>query len=566
METIASRLPLARLSCSRPAGTWRHRTRLSAIGAAIVAFLALAAPLPGLAMASTDIAPLTAVAPNNSDTASFPNTDAGIHLGLAFDFLTQDATGVSRNVDYIYGGYFDDWDFGFYPPVSHNDGYVPFDEDAYPQSVPGHSLAWYQANHPDWVVYRCDGTTPAYYGTGESNVPLDFSNPEVQSYEFQQAAQLLQQGAQGVAFDNFSFTNYENRCGVYKNGVWTPLGYPGLNQDNPRLDSDMMGWLQSMRAMLSQQFPGKSLGVNMPPVLSGLRHVEQVAPYIDMEFDEAGFTDWGDGNISDSAWQTEVASLQYLNSQGKAFDVNEIVPAPDDADVTRDQLNWALANYLLVKGSHSYTYVYADDDGGSTGLSGYGTFYDRPEYHTAIGNPTSGMYQWQNVYMRNYSGGLVIVNPSGEQTVTVKLNQPYVDLYSASYTSVTLGPTSGILLLTPAVSDGTPASVRTLAATTPVGGKPSPTRMCVAPASRRHHPRRPSSGHSTPRRQGKTRNGKPSRHAGTTGCANVRQPPGRRRRPKGSGRSSSRVHELPVLVGKREVNPLVRARAIVIER
>jgi len=491
MDTTActSRPRVLRSRCRYRHPCWRPprpSTIFAVWTSVLIAALIAAAALPGAGRASVYPDGSPSPATDSPGTTSFPNTDNGIHLGLAFDFATQDASGVSSNVDYIWGGYFADWDFGFYPSVPHNDAYLPFDQDSYPQSVPGHSLAWYQANHPDWVVYRCDGKTPAYYGTGDSNVPLDFSNPGVQAYQLQQAAQLLQRGADGVAFDNFSFTNYENRCGVYDNGTWTPLGYPGLNQDNAKLDSDMMDWLRHMREILTQQFPGKSLAVNMPPFLSGPAHVEQVAPYIDMDFDEAGFTTWGQANLSDSAWQNEVASLQYLNSQGKAFVVNGIVPAASDAAVTHDQLNWVLGNYLLVKGSHSYAYVYA---GNSAGSSGYGTFYDRREYHSAIGIPTTSMYQSQHVYMRNYSRGLAIVNPSSSETFTVALGQPYVDMYGTTYTSLTLSPTTGIVLLLPVVE--APAS-------TPAAAAASSTRARTVVKSRRRHRR--SGRHSHHRR------------------------------------------------------------------
>jgi Hypothetical glycosyl hydrolase family 15 len=526
---------------------WRRRRPLGILAIAVAA-LAPAAAGPGGALADVyaGSGPGVALIGNVSQigAGSFPNTDTGIHLGLAFDYRTQDATGVSSNVDYIWGGYFSDWDFGFYPSVPHTDGYVPFDTDAYPQNVPGHSLAWYQANHPDWVVYQCDGKTPAYYGS-ESNVPLDFSNPQVQAYEFQEAAQLLEQGASGIGFDDFTFTNYENRCGVYTNGAWTTLGYPGLNQGNAKLDSDMMDWLRNMRGMLTQAFPGKSLTVNMTPSLSGLGNVEQVAPYVDMALDEAGFTDWGQGNISYSDWQTEIDFFDYLNSQGKAFFVNAIVPAPDDADVTRSQLNWALANYLLVKGSYSYTYVYAHgaDSGGG---SGYGTFYDRPEYHASIGAPTSGMYQWQDVYVRNYSGGLVIVNPPGAQTVTVELNQPSVDLYGASQRWVTLAPTSGIILLTPAVPGGWPARAHAAVGRAAGGVKDSLGIRCAAAGPARHPTARRSGKHSTrprPKRRNfkaTRRTRKPPRHA-TTACRKVSQAPRRDRsgRRKGNVRSTT---------------------------
>lgn len=46
-----------------------------------------------------------------------------------------------------------------------------------------------------------------------------------------------------------------------------------------------------------------------------------------MDFDEAGFTDYGAHNLVGSAWHSEVDALEYLASHGKAFDVNGIVAA-----------------------------------------------------------------------------------------------------------------------------------------------------------------------------------------------------------------------------------------------
>ena len=73
------------------------------------------------------------------------------------------------------------------------------------------------------------------------------------------------------------------------------------------------------------------------------------------------------------------------------------------------------------------------------------------EYDAQIGSPVGGMYQSQNVYWRNYSGGLSIVNPSATKTYTVSLNagNSYVDLHGYAIDQrVTLSPHSGIVLLT----------------------------------------------------------------------------------------------------------------------
>lgn len=405
-----------------------------------------------LALLGPGIAPARAARAGDASASrfsdSFTNTDDNIHLGLAFDYALQPSALTVSTADYIFGGYFADWRLSFHPPVRHIDGYVPFDADAYPQSVRGHSLAAWQATHPDWVVYRCDGKTPAYYGRGSTNVPLDFTNPAVRSYELQEVKSLFAQGASGVVFDNFTFANFDDRCGVYRNGVWTRLGYPGSWQDNARLNRDMLSWLRAVRAELLRQFPTKTLTVSFTTYLSGLNNLEQITPYIDMDFDEAGFTAYGDHNLSGAKWQQTVDALEYLNRHGKAFDVNGIVRGRANHSITQGQINWVLANYLLVKGAHSYTYIYPTGAGGFTGSPpSYGTFYERSAYRAPIGHATSSRYQSQGVQMRNYSGGLVIVNPSSFNTYTIRLSREYSGLAGEHFRKLTLGPTEGVVLL-----------------------------------------------------------------------------------------------------------------------
>lgn len=380
-------------------------------------------------------------------TRSFPLTSSNIHVGLAFDYDVHDAAALSRSVDYIWGGYSVDGTPSIDSRVPHIDGYLPFNFDPYPQNVPGHSLTDWVRGDPDWIVYRCDAKTPAYYGIDGGNVPLDVTNPSVVRYQLSQVGKLFAKGADGVDFDVFGFTNISGACGIYERGVWKSLGYPPTNQDNTRLDDDALHWLRTMSQAIRSRFPGKTISLNLNLVEAGSR-LREIAPYVDMIFDEGGFTSYGSQNLSGAAWETEFEGLQYLDSVGKAFDVNGIVPAADDQRVSEDEINWALANYLLVKGAHSYTYIYAGNDSGAgTSPSDYGTFYDRPQYHIAIGQPTTGAVHGQGVVMRYYSHGLAIVNPSPRQTFRVSLGKPYRDTLGNVYTALTLAPASGIVLL-----------------------------------------------------------------------------------------------------------------------
>ena len=378
-----------------------------------------------------------------------PSTQNNIHLGIAFDYNVSDPRTLAARVDYIFGGYFVDWNVGPAPPVRHIDAYLPFDTDPYPQYIRGHSLSAWKAIHPDWIVYRCDRKTPAYYGPGSTNIPLDFTNPAVRAWQVKQIGELFAQGAQGVGFDDFTFANFDDRCGVYRNGVWTPLGYPGSWQRNNKYTADMISWLRAISAWIRLHYPTKIITVSINVNASGLAAFEQAVPYVDMVFDEGGFTSFGGNNLSGSAWQQEVDALEFLNANGRAFDVNALVNARSDATVTPAEINWVLANYLLVKGAHSYTYIYAAKaPGSSNGAAGYGEFYDRPQYHVPIGRPTSHRFQSYGVQLRYYSGGLAIVNPSPTATYTVLLGATYRDPFGHTYTtSVTLPPTTGIVLL-----------------------------------------------------------------------------------------------------------------------
>ena len=431
----------------RTSSTFARRHRHCPVAVVVFACLALFVGVATTACGTSDRRPLTPTRSSLSVVHSFPNTSSNIHLGLAFDYDANNPTAVSRSVDYIWGGYSVYSHFGINPRVPHIDGYLPFNIDAYPQNISGHSLSDWVRTHPDWIVYRCDGKTPAYYGETGGNVPLDVSNPAVISYQLSQVEKLFAKGATGVDFDVFDFNNLSGACGVYDRGVWKSLGYPGTNQDNARIDADALHWLRTMSQAIRSRFPGKTIALNLNLVDAGSR-LREIAPYVDMVFDESGFTAYGDQNLSGETWRAEFADLQYLDKVGKAFDLNGIVPASDDQSVTADQINWVLANYLLVKGAHSYTYIYAGTNSSAAGSpSGYGAFYDRPQYHIPIGEPTSAAVSSQGVLMRYYTHGLAIVNPSPGQTFDVSLGKAYRDTIGHVYTAVTLPPTSGIVLL-----------------------------------------------------------------------------------------------------------------------
>jgi hypothetical protein len=112
--------------------------------------------------------------------------------------------------------------------------YMPYSRA--PSASLGFDLAWFQEHHPDWVMYRCDKTTVAFWGTETAphgSVPLDFTNPEVIEWQMaNQSALAYHLGYGAMAFDNFGGgarqgANSGQACGVWqRNGSWTEVFAP----------------------------------------------------------------------------------------------------------------------------------------------------------------------------------------------------------------------------------------------------------------------------------------------------------------------------------------------------
>jgi len=131
--------------------------------------------------------------------------------------------------------------------------------------------------------------------------------------------------------------------------------------------------------------------------------------------------------------------FQFLDANGKGFvSINEMPEA--FAKVSQAEKQRALANYLLVKGQLSYITI--------CGIQEYNSLLITPEYSAAIGHALGPMYQSQGVYMRDFSNGKAIVNPSSYDTFNIILpSGMYQDLYGNNLDTLTLDPQSGIVLL-----------------------------------------------------------------------------------------------------------------------
>jgi hypothetical protein len=319
------------------------------------------------------------------------------------------------------------------PPGIFNLYYYPFDRDAdVGTGGTHHDIAWFLANHPDWIEYTCDKKTPAYE-YGDPEVPLDITNQAVIDYMMQTyILPAIQQGYDGIAFDNVDFANNGGRCGVWKNGKWI---------SQPDYLGGVLNWAAWMNKALHAL--NVSIAMNFPYDFSNQHDSYQMFQYLDIAVDERGFTNRGRSNddyLPLSQWLANMDAYQFLVANGKGFvSINEM-PEPF-AQVSQAEKQWALANYLLVKGQYSYIAI--------TGIQEYGFTLITPEYSAPIGHPLGLMYQSQGVYMRDFSNGLAIVNPSSfGQTFNIILSSGvYQDLYGNKVNLLTLAPQTGIVLL-----------------------------------------------------------------------------------------------------------------------
>ncbi len=382
------------------------------------------------------------VMPTEHKVRNFINTLEDIHLFQSFDYRISDPTAVAQYFDFIWGG--SPRKVSLFHEGHPNiivSYYIPFHRDdgtfGNPDLGKYHNLRYWQSLHPDWILYKCDRTTPAYE-FGNPNIPLDFSNPAVVKWQIQTyGLPASQRGYDAIAADNINMENLFGGCGSFHHGRWVQR-YSG-NMHDERWHADVVSWVARMQRGLHalphhlKLIPNFSLGalltVNSPIVQQFLDHVDAV-------LDERGFTNYGDGYITGERWVQAVKFIQMVQDQRKAIYILNQTKSP----MKQDQVQYALVSYLMAKGNLASMYITGNQDYGRTMLSNF--------YSVQIGSPEGSMYTAQNVYWRRYSNGLVVVNPSATTAQTIVVYDHYRDMYDEPVRHrFTLAPHSGRILL-----------------------------------------------------------------------------------------------------------------------
>ena len=381
------------------------------------------------------------------DTAApipLPDTREGIHRALVFNSKVKDVDSEAGVVDVVWGAEKP------LPKSVYNISYYPFDRDR-DGGVGGksHDYAWFKQNHPDWISYTCDRTTPAWEFNSdnpERYVPLDITNSAVLQYMIDQyMAPAIAKGYSAIGFDNITFQNIFHRCGVWRDGQWVQQ-FSGKAIGDAAYVQSLLDWAAWTHPKL------KSLGAD---VVLNFSHDFRIPGFgalkpaflknVDMVLDEGGSVDIGNGTGSNSEadWLTNTHFEQELVRQGKALIVVNYIKTAHYSFNKMDTglaMRWSLANYLLVKGQHSYIYIGT--------LNEAGTMPDHADFKLPVGHPTSAMYKTGDVYARDFSNAGVFVNPSTRKGTSVDLTGAnYCDTDNHSIGILVMPPQSGEIVL-----------------------------------------------------------------------------------------------------------------------
>lgn len=343
---------------------------------------------------------------------------------------------------------------------------MPFDDD---NSISGHDLAWWQANHPDWILYACDQqgnpTTYVARADGFPDVTLDIHNPQVIQYQMQnETAYMLQNQYNALAADNVTFKNYTGGpnvlvqqntppgknfgtdgwygCGIWEGNTFVKRYTTGYGQPDPNFTADLVNWVQTVRGYLNASH--LHFLVNHPIGSLSDPNEQAVINNTDAMMYEGSFSNWGRYGADGTAI---INYMEYVQAHNVAFLVVDYFCLNTgqhcETQLTPSQKEFAMASYQVANEGGAAFFM-------SPSTGDYYSYY--PEYATKLGSPC-GKYTTPgySMYARQFAGGFVVVNNSSSLAQSVNLpNHSYTDIEGRPLSNpLTVNPDDGYVLTTP---------------------------------------------------------------------------------------------------------------------
>ena len=154
-----------------------------------------------------------------------------------------------------------------------------------------------------------------------------------------------------------------------------------------------------------------------------------------------------------AAWKQDVDMLVDAGNRGKYVMTMTKIGVAATAAQIRAWQRYALASFLL--GTNGRQFFFFDPDGIDGAVA-----YDDADLHAVVGTPTEAYQATGGAYLRHFTSGASVVNPTANTVGPIALGGTYTDLDGNTMTSVTLPPNTG-MVFTKAVAGPPPTTTTT---------------------------------------------------------------------------------------------------------
>ncbi len=287
----------------------------------------------------------------------------------------------------------------------------------------GISYCFANANHPEWFLLNRNGQRAQYTDNG-------YYMMDIGSVTYQQAfaanvlATARRDGFDGVDLDDVNLSPAHGTDG-------TLAKYS---------DSQYAAATQSFVAAVGSELSAAGLIVSAnvgnanPWDTTALAESEQLAPYLTI-YNHEFWLRWQEGTplMTGAEWLSSIQMEEAIQATGTSF-TGLTYGSLSDVQAMR----YVRASFLLGwNGRPGSAVIYRPDPDLVDSYS--------PEWTTDVGTPTGNRYAVGGGWRRDFSGGTVLVNPSGG-SVTFSLGGNYRMPDGSVVSTVTLGSASGLVL------------------------------------------------------------------------------------------------------------------------
>lgn len=321
-------------------------------------------------------------------------------------------------------------------------------------SYSGHDLAWWKANHPDWIMYGCDASgNPSSTllawdrGVGYPEVVLDIHNPAVVEYQLRQSAipWAISHGYNALSIDQ-GVLNNPLQAGNPKLGQTVVPGYYGCgvwshgtfikrytSKTDPAWAADVINWLNTAHQILAKDrliaLRNIALSLNHPGGLLSDPNELALINAVDIIIDEAAFIDYGKYKLAANAGLFSFTKdyALYVQEHGKGIVL--IGRFVQSTPLTTAQLAYALGTYLTANLQGADMFITPNN-------YGYESYYTQEA--AVLGVPCNFAADTDSanpeIWYRRFTNGIVIVNsgslPKSFETAYPPLGHLYRDLFT----------------------------------------------------------------------------------------------------------------------------------------